>query len=252
MNLGTPQSLKDACRWICFHTNVEGWEVATHGGTMVLVAYEGTVYALTAKHNRHDFRWGDLIIGKSRVCNEVVGPRGICYASVGVGRADQSDLLDIAIILLADDVRPDYFAGAIYDLDREPVCASHLDDDLTIYGVVSSESEIDERDIRATFGELGFVDIGPNSHDIVLREAKGQWLESQVTNLAGISGCPVYNASQGGLCGMVLRGGVATTGIATIHYIEMRDIAVLLDSVHQQKSSGLYTKIVAHPITENR
>jgi hypothetical protein len=57
---------------------------------------------------------------------------------VALGHADGSDLLDVAIVQFSADVGPDYFEGCIYNIDREEVCISRLDDDLVFYGAVLS------------------------------------------------------------------------------------------------------------------
>lgn len=243
--MAIPPALKDACRWVCFETDVEDWEVATHGGTLFVVVYMGVPYGLTAKHNQHSFAWKNLIVTKDRLSNQTAGLKAVSYAGAGLGSAAGSDLLDVAIIQFADDVTPDYFDGSAYDLDTEPVCASQSGDDLTIYGVLTAPSILEEKQIIPKFGELGFLDVGPNSHDPVLREARGQWLNSKVHDLGGLSGGPVYNATQEGLCGMILRGGIAVeTGIATGHFIEIMDIARVLHSVHEGSRGGSYAKIV--------
>lgn len=227
---------------------MEGWEVATHGGTMFLVVYDGAPFGLTAKHNLHSFAWSDLIVTKTRLSNFTAGLSAVSYAGRGLGRADGSDLLDVAIVQFSPDVGPDYFEGCIYNIDREDVCVSRLDDDLVFYGALSEASSIGDKEIRPTFAELGFIDVGPNTHDPVLRGAKGKWLESQVNDLAGMSGGPVFNTTQNALCGMTLRGGIASAGTATAHYIDIADIARVLHSVHRGHPGGFYRKVVAHPV----
>ena len=228
------QSLKDACRWVCFETNIEGWEVATHGGTLFIVTYEGVPYGLTARHNLHSFEWGNLIVTKTRLGDRIAGLREVSYAKSILSDTDGSDLFDVAIVKFSADIDPEYFEGSIYDLDMMPVCESRVDDDLIIYGALTTPSFIGNSEIVATFAELGFVDVGPNSHDQVLREANGQWLNSKVNDLNGLSGCPVFNTTQGGLCGMMVRGGVAEdTGIATSHFVDILYIAHVLHSAHE-------------------
>lgn len=231
--MSCPQRLKDACRWICFFTPIEGHEVATYGGTAIVIVYDGRPYAITARHNAHDFAWADLIITKDRTSNVNAPVRAISYAGKGCSPAGGSDLLDIAFIQFDTDVNPAFFEGAAYDLDQMPVCVSQPDDNLVIYGALSDQSAIDGIVIFSQFAELGFVDSGPNTHDIVLRSAKGQWLNSRLTRLAGLSGAPVYNTSQGGLCGIMLRGSLSEAGVATIHYIDIADIARGLHLVNE-------------------
>lgn len=245
--MSCPQPLKDACRCICFFTPVEGHEVATYGGTAIVIIYDGRPYAITARHNAHDFAWVDLIITKDRNSNVNAPIRAISYVGKGLGHADGSDLLDIAIIQFDTEVTPNFFRGAAYNLDHFPVCVSKLDDDLVIYGALSDQSVIERMSIFSQFAELGFVDVGPHSHDVVLRSAKGQWLNSSVTHLAGLSGAPVYNTSQDGLCGMMVRGSLSDAGVATVHYIDIADIARVLHSVNEGQPAGYYRKVVAYP-----
>lgn len=221
--------------------------MATYGGTAIVIVYDGRPYAITARHNAHDFAWADLIITKDRTSNVNAPIRAISYAGKGLGHAEGSDLLDIAFIQFDAGVTPDFFEGAVYDLDQVPVCVSQADDDLVIYGALSDQSEIDGMNIFSQFAELGFVDVGPHSHDVVLRSAKGRWLNSRVTHLAGLSGAPVYNTSQDGLCGMMVRGSLSEAGVATVHYIEIADIARVLHSVNEGQPAGYYRKVVAYP-----
>lgn len=241
------QTLKDACRWINFFTPVEGHEVATYGGTAFVIVYDGRPYAITARHNAHSFRWADLIITKDRNSNLYAPIRKISYAGEGVGYAQGSDLADIAYIQFSAEITPDFFEGAVYNFDHLPVCISQSNDDLAIYGALSNQSEIDGVNIVAQFAELGFVDVGPHSHDVVLRSAKGQWLNSRVTDLSGFSGAPVYNTSQDALCGMMVRGGLSSIGVATVYYIDIADIARVLHSVNEGQQAGFYFKTVKHP-----
>lgn len=245
-----PQSLKEACRWVCFETPVEGWEVATNGGTLFIVACDGIPYGLTARHNLHTYAWGHLIVTSSRKSNRLAGIRAVSYVGKATGHAEGSDLTDLAIVQFSPDVTAEFFDGSIYDLDEGDLCVSRFDDDLTIYGALSQDSRIGDKVVSATFAELGFRDNGPSFYDpAVLRSARGQWLESRVACLAGISGCPIFNTTQPGLCGMVLRGGIhPETGIATIHYLGIDDIARILHSVHEGNPTGFYHKTVAHPI----
>lgn len=245
--MNCPQALKDACRWICFFTPVKGHEVATYGGTAIVIIYDGKPYAITARHNAHSFNWGDVIITKDRTSNKNASIRAISYPGRGLGHAEGSDLTDIVFIQFDAEVTVEFFEGAVYDLDRMPVCVSRPDDDLVVYGALSDQSAIDGMNIFTQFAELGFVDIGPHSHDVVLRSAKGQWLNSRVTHLAGLSGAPVYNISQDGLCGMMVRGSLSKGGVATVHYIDIADIARVLNSVNEGQMAGFYRKTVAHP-----
>lgn len=241
-----PPRLKDACRWICFFTPVEGFEVATHGGTLFVVLYEGKPYAITVKHNVHDFRWQDLIITKDRTSNVSAFLRAISYPSSGFGHAEGTDLLDIAIVEFTDEVTAEFFHSAAYDLDRMPVCVSRPGDDLTVYGALTAPSGIDGMNVFTQYAELGFKDVGPNSHDVTLRTAHARWINPEVDHLGGLSGSPVYNATQDGLCGMMVRGGMPEKGRAMMSYIDISDIARILHSVHEGQRRGFYRKIVTH------
>ena len=245
--IGAPQSLKDACRWVFFLTDFDDWEIATDGGTLFIVSYQGVPYGLTAKHNLHSYEWKDLLVTTTRQSSVQVGLKAVSYPGTGLGYARESDLMDIAVIQFAEDVTPATFEGSIYNLDVEPVCVSCLNDDLVVYGALTTPSSIGDRDVTPTYAELGFVDCGPHTHDPVLRSAKGQWINSSVSELNGLSGGPVYNTTRDGLCGMVVRGGVAKSGIATTHFIDISDIVRVLDSVHQDHRAGFYTKSVLRP-----
>lgn len=164
--LGFPLDLKGACRWVGFQTPIEGHEYATHGGTLFLTSYQGSAYGVTARHNRHTFAWNDLIVAKRRIGNDIAHVTAVSSVSKGLGYAEGSDLLDIAVVQFSGENPPSYFDEGIYDLDRQKICTSRIEDGLTIYGAMSQDSSIGEKTILTTFGELGFVDTGPNGYDM--------------------------------------------------------------------------------------
>lgn len=243
----TLQALKDCCRFLCFETDVEGFEVATHGGTLFVVEWEGVPYAITAKHNLHDFHWQDLTVTKTRTSTFLAGLTAVYYASQGTGAAQGSDILDIAVVQFTSDVTSAFFEGTAFELREAHVRRSAPGEALTAYGALKEFSTIGDKLITPQFADLGFVDKAPHPYDPALREAEGQWLHSDISDLAGLSGAPVYNNTQDGLCGMVVRGGINQDGLARMHYVEMCDILRLLRAVHEGRSSDGYVKSVAHP-----
>jgi hypothetical protein len=245
--MSVPAPLKEACRFICFETPVEGFEVATHGGTLFVVLLEGKPYGLTAKHNLHDFAWRNLIVTRTRLSTDIAGIKSVCYAGRGTEAAEGSDLLDIAVVEFQSDVTPSYFYEASFDLSQKVLCRSVPGDELLAYGTLTDFSQIENQIIAPNFAELGFTDVAPHNHDPVLRAAKGQWASTPIKRLSGLSGGPVFNATRGGLCGMTVRGGIGDDGIATLHYIDAFDIVQLLGAIHRGYGSGRYMKTVAHP-----
>jgi hypothetical protein len=239
--------LKEASRFIMFETPYSGYEVATNCGTLFLVELEGTPYGLTARHNLHDFCWSDLLVTDHRFGTKTAGLRAVHYLQAAIAAAVGSDLSDLAIVCFSDTVTPAFFGGSAFNISQPFLALSDAGDDLLAYGNIAETSHLDNTEIHATFAELGFRDVGPNAADVVLRDAEALWDQSHITNLAGMSGGPVFNLTKGGLTGMMVRGGVTGLNSAKMHYIDIADIVRVLHAVHDNEPMGAYIKVIERP-----
>lgn len=239
------QAIKDATRFVLFETDVPDFEIATHGGSMFVVKYKSVPYAITAKHNLHDFSWVQLIVTNTRSGMMTAGPSAIYYASEPTGAAEGSDILDIAVIEFADDVTPDFFKQTAYDLSPSSLAMSEPGDALIVYGALTEKSELVDRQIIPQFAELQFSDTGPAATDPVLRSAIAKWVGLDFRSIAGVSGAPVFNVTKDGVCGMTVRGTLRDDGTSIIYYIDMPDIFRLLDNIAAGVKADSYVKIVS-------
>lgn len=240
-----PSELISASRPVLFHTDVEGHEIATWGGTLFLVEENGTPYALTAKHNLHDFAWRDLVVTNTRQDRRLARVRSVSYPTDGTLAAEGSDLLDLAVVQFAPEVTSNFFEGQVFPLADHSICSSEAGDDLIAYGALSEFSKIEDRKIRPVFGELGFMDCGSHKHDPILREGRAAYEGHPMTKLEGLSGAPIYNTSKNGLAGMMLRGGLRPDGSANMLYAEVTDILEVMRTVQTGEVTGSYAKTIS-------
>jgi hypothetical protein len=103
------QDFRQAVRFIMFETGVEGWDYATHGGTMLVVNFERRPFGVTCQHVRGDFHWRELVVTDQRFGSQIAGLKGIYHGSAPVGDAVGSDVLDLIVVEFADDVGSGFF-----------------------------------------------------------------------------------------------------------------------------------------------
>jgi hypothetical protein len=242
--LANLNALKAACRYIMFDTDYDDWAVATNGGTMFVVTYQGTPYGLTARHNKHAFEWNRLLVTNTKFGHKTAGLDCVYFTSGASGAAVGSDIADLLVIKFASHISARFFKGRVYDLGQLPISAADIDDSLIAYGTISEKSTILDKQIAPVFAELGLQDNGANKTDPVLRDAIGKWENTQFSSVAGISGGPVFNVSRGGLSGLVVRGGLQPDGRANVYYIDIQDIIRFLGKVHDGQGADSYVKYV--------
>jgi hypothetical protein len=102
------QDIRDAVRAVLFETGFEGWEYATHGGTLFVVNYQGKVYGVTCAHVLKDFNWNQLVVTDRKTGTGIAGLKTVCYPSSPRDAAVDADILDVAVIEFADDIGPDF------------------------------------------------------------------------------------------------------------------------------------------------
>jgi hypothetical protein len=86
-----------------------------------------------------------------------------------------------------------------------------------------------------------------------LREAYAEFASPEFTEVTGISGAPVFNATSTKLAGMVVRGALDGSK-CTIWYVDIFDIMQFLTAVAEGRADTDYTKtilgVVRTPVQE--
>lgn len=231
--------LRDAIRWVFFETDQAGWEYAWHGGTLFVVLFRGVPYGITAKHNRHDFSWQQLCVTNQRVGWRVAAINGIYYPTVVAGAHLDSDLGDVAVVEFGPEVGAAFFGGSIYQLEERSISLAGDGDNLTVYGVLSDQSSIDDRSISPSYATLGMEATRATATDPVLGHAIGQWRGHAFKSISGISGAPIFNESRGGLTGMVVRGTLQDNGVCNVWYVSIPAILTLLSGISDGQISSI-------------
>jgi hypothetical protein len=248
------QNFSSAVRPVFFHTDLDEFLYATHGGTLFIVNFRDKLYAITCGHVFKDFPHGMLFVTQEKQAKKGSMPAhvtGICYPSSPNDALEGSDVSDICVIEFSDDTRPEFFKGSAYIFDEETVATSNIGDELYVAGVLKDKTAIIPPDISIGYCNLSFRDCGPTS-DPILRRAFALFAEHlfgkpQFSSVTGISGAPVFNKTANALCGMVIRG--AMNGPAcTIYYVDAFDILRLLEAVSTRAHSIYYTKHVVVPV----
>ena len=199
------QDFREATRFVMFDTGLAEWQYATHGGTLFVVVFRGTPYALTCGHVRKDFEWKQLVVTNTRHGRAIAGLSAVFHASSPKGAAVDTDILDAVAIRFSDDVTPAYFGDTAYLLDEGTVGTSRSGDTLHVSGALKELSEIGETTISPQFCLLEMQDDTGFSHDPALRSGMGQFTEPQFTSMTGLSGAPAFDVTTSRLAGMVAR-----------------------------------------------
>lgn len=239
--------LKAATRMAFFETDYEGFDYATSGGTVFLVALNGKPYAITATHVRQTFEWRRLCVTDEKHGREIAGLNAVNRATNLVGDAEGTDIGDISIIEFSDGIGADFFKNGIYPLDDDTTGRSETGDALLAYGLPKELGTIEDQTIKPVFAELGFEDDGPHPHDAFLRRCIGQWNKPIVTALTGMSGCGVFNTAKDVLSGVMIRGGI-NGGIASGLVIDIEDVVRILHALNTGQMATNYRKIVRYPV----
>ena len=239
------QDFRTAGRFVFFDTGLEQWQYATHGGTMFLVFYNDKPYGLTCRHVLNDFGLHQLVVTDRRQeGSQIAGLQSVAYPSKPKDAAIDTDVLDVAVIQFSDDVGAEFFKDPAYILDKNTMTTSNIGDTLHVAGTLKDKSEITERTIAPVFCILEMVDQKPASNDPTLRRAIGKFdSSSEIADVTGLSGSPVFNVTQNALCGMVVRGTI-NADLCTLWYVDLFDIVQLLNAVHEGRAETYYRKEV--------
>jgi hypothetical protein len=241
------QDFRDSVRFVVFETGVDEWKYATHGGTAFVVRFNGRYYGITCSHVRKDFDWSQLAITDRKFGRGLARMSCVYFPSLPEGHAVDSEVVDIAIIEFADVVGAEFFGDTAYIFDKATVGTSRVNDVLLVNGVLKDESNITgERGDKVIprFALLEFSDRGSTSDDVTIREAVARYSKPEFMRLTGISGSPVFNKSSNKLCGVVVRGTLRGDD-AIIRYVDIADVAPMLESVANGTLRANYTKVIA-------
>lgn len=237
------QDFKDSVRFAVFQTGIEGWEYASHGGTVFVVVLQGRVLALTCRHVIQDLDWRGLSITEKKFGQSLARPKSLHYPSGLREYAVDSDIADLAVIQFADDIGAGFFKDSPYILDDNTIGTSRDGDILLVNGNLKYSSDLSGPAIRPSFALLELRDVGAASADAVLRQAYAEFDNPSFGSIAGCSGAPVFNVTTERLCGMALRG-TLTSGTCTLWYLDIFDIMKVLAAVVDESAATAYKKMV--------
>jgi hypothetical protein len=246
------QDIEDSVRLVFFETGYEGWEYGSDGGTSFVINYSGNIYALTAKHVVKNFKWEQLVITKKKVGKEgedVAKISAVFYPSLPIKAAEGTDVVDIAVIELTNDVN--FFKDSAYIVDDKTIGTSKVGDKLYVSGSLKEKSSY-LGEIEPGFCQLDFIDNGASKWgDAFVREATAKYDNPPFESLDGLSGSPVFNVTQNKLSGMAIRGKLDKQS-AQLFYIDIFDIYKVLESIKSGNLKAEYLKKVEKPIEAMR
>ena len=231
-------------RFVMFEVKSEWWNgYASNVGTTFLIQYKSKVFGITAQHVIDGFSAKEIAITNKQFGDTIAGTKAFYRPSSPTGEAVGSDLLDVVVMEFSDDCDYDFFNKTPYSLEDDTLVTSVTGDRISFNGFLKELSSLDDKDIKATPCRLELNDFGAHSTDPLLREAYGVLDGSQEFNdIEGMSGGPVFNLTQDGLCGMIVRGKLLKDNKCLIYYVEMSDIMQIVAAAEQGISEVSYKK----------
>ena len=239
------QDFRKAVRFAMYETGFEGWDYATHGGTLLVVNVQDRAFGVTCSHILGDFDWRQLVVTDFKFGRAIAGLKAVYRPALPVGDAVGSDVLDLTIIEFAEDVGPGFFGDTAYIFDPGTITSSHSGDKLLVNGAFKAESKLVDQTIAPMFGLLEFLDAGPSGSDPVLRKGLAVFREREFEGLTGLSGSPVFNVTRRRLAGVLARGGIVGPQ-ATMHYIDIAHVDFLLRAILSGELAANYRIAVAN------
>ncbi len=240
------QDFSESIRIPLFETNEPEYPYATHGGTIFLVKFESSVYAVTCRHVFGDFKKSELILTDRKYGRRIVRPKMVASPSLPTGDAEDSDIVDLAVLRFHEGDAYT-FGDTPYILDRKTWDSSDAGDDLLVAGSLKEYVNTISDPMEPGFCILEFIDLGPLNNEPVLRSARARYERPKFSSLTGISGSPVFNKSKSRLCGMVVRGNINQDNTENIKYIDASDIIQLLSAIKSGSTEISYSKTVKTP-----
>ena len=217
------QRLFSATRAVLFDTHEPEYPIATYGGTMLVIRFREKVFAITALHVLGDndqpkFDVKDLWISSlnENKPHHFLRPKSALQFESNM--QDAEDNLGLLKDILVIELETEQARIDAYIWDQGTIVDANPDDEVTIMGFIRDHSEIlyvDNKSIAITQPALiqGYVDPWPDSNETWVRVTshlqakKRHTFEAQIGSGKGLSGAPVYNETQNGICGFVVRGG---------------------------------------------
>ncbi|MCX7359904.1 MAG: serine protease [Alphaproteobacteria bacterium] len=239
------QDFREAARFVFFASDDPEFPYWTPGGTSFVVNYHSRPYVITCAHVLDKTHRGDEpVITNTRHGNKPVRARRVHRVHDLDGRPLDADMADVAIVAFDDEVSVAEFSDTAYVISETTFGTSERGDKLLVHGALKDPSFITPTEIAPHFATFEFEDVGATSDDPFIREALAKFEDSTLQNLTGLSGSPVFNTSRNRLCGMVVRGGINESGEARIRYVDIFDIAKLLESIRSDEAHVTYDKNV--------
>ncbi len=208
---------------------------------MFLVRFEKRIYALTCCHVFGDFAVERLFVADEKHAKRGSKPgriAGWARPSLPIDGADGTDIVDLCVIWFDDE--PSMEFNGVFDLNTDTAGTSSKGHQLLVEGVLKEKTRIVNPDIDIGYCTLEMRDVGPFA-DPFLRAAEADFLAPKFSEIAGVSGAPVFDTTLGKLCGMAVRGGMQGTR-CRLYYFDMADILRFLTAVGEGQSNVYYNK----------
>jgi hypothetical protein len=239
------QNFKESVRFALFSTGVSGWEHASHGGTVFLLNFNGRIFGITCAHVFGDFNWRQLAITEKKFGQKIAALKSAFFLSAPQGEAIDSTLLDVAVVEFTEDVSASFFVDPPYIVDPRTVGSGAEGDLLVVNGNLKEKTDLSGDALAPAFTLLQLRDRGAPSSDITLRLAAADWGSSEIQDLAGLSGSPVFNRTKNVLCGMVVRAGLTKPG-CKVWYLDFSDLMKVLEAIFQGRTETAYKKTILY------
>lgn len=234
------QDIISAVRPVLFDTSNEYFPYS-FGGTLFIISLRGRCYGLTCYHVTRD-QAERIIIFKTKAPK----PGDLPVPVQTLARVDSldNDLGDVVVLGFSDEIDSSCFQETAYSITQDAIGTSWVGDRLRVFGCLNTKSSVDTESKSITIGfcDLKFHALGCGASDPFLWQASSTLAMNNFASLDGISGAPVFNETQGRLCGMVTRAGLNASGKATLWYIDILDVIKFAEAVHGGSSRLDYLK----------
>ncbi|MGH1420233.1 MAG: hypothetical protein ACRBEQ_00310 [Hyphomonas sp.] len=235
------QDLFQATRFVVFDTDYPEYPVATHGGTLLLIRRNNRLFGLTTLHGfgkgDEQFPFHNLKVHSrhSEPIGEKLKLKTLKFPDLSAPRFEEiSELGDLVIVEYVDFQWSDIEA---FVWDTNTFCGARKTDRVIVVGYLKDRSTIDTDDhghfsIGTQPCRIDLDFIGWLSDNDVMQSAQMRLPDdatSEIGNLSGLSGAPIFNHTQNGVCGMVIRAGISQDNLANVHFLNAQLIDYLLE-----------------------
>ncbi|WKW49705.1 hypothetical protein [Rhodomicrobium lacus] len=250
------QNVSESVRPAFFWTGYEDWPYATHGGTILLVQFNHQVFGLTCRHIFGDginrFEESNLFVPEVKLAK--VGARNasiaeVCYPSSLKPDAIDTSISDLCLLRFSSDFGPSFFTCTAYVIDENTIATGFVGDELAVHGVLKEFTDFAVDPIEIGYCRLGFNDAGQLLHNPIARKAVAEYIKPPFSNLAGLSGAPVFNETKNALSGLVIKGRINERNECVIEYVDIYDIVKFLTAAERGDNDVFYRKSKPRPVT---